>query len=185
MSALRPAVKRSRFWVLLIAAAALAAAAILDWRRPPSEQASVQLYVRFIIRPYQQYVRPVSGRFIHCRYRPSCSEYSFYAFQRFGFAKGLWLTATRILRCGPWVPMGMLDPVPMPPGHSKVEPRIKSMDSSTKDKAEGAKDQAVGQIKKTTGEVTGNEDLEARGTAQKAEGKVEEKTGDVKKVFET
>ena len=58
------------------------------------------------------------------------------------------------------------------------------MDSSTKDKIEGTKDQVVGAVKEKTGQLTGNEDLEARGAAQNLAGKVEEKVGDVKKVFE-
>ena len=58
------------------------------------------------------------------------------------------------------------------------------MDSSTKDQIEGKKDQAVGAVKEKTGQLTGNEDLEARGAAQKHAGTGEEKVGDVKKVFE-
>ena len=58
------------------------------------------------------------------------------------------------------------------------------MDSSTKDKIEGTKDQVVGAVKEKTGQLTGNEDLEARGAAQNLAGKVEEKIGDMKKVFE-
>jgi len=57
------------------------------------------------------------------------------------------------------------------------------MDSSTKDKVDGKLDQAAGAVKEKTGEVTGNQDLQDRGTAQKVAGKVEEKVGDVKKVF--
>ena len=58
------------------------------------------------------------------------------------------------------------------------------MDESTKDKAEGKKDQAVGAVKETAGKMTGNEDLEARGTVQKTAGKVQDKVGDAEKVFE-
>lgn len=58
------------------------------------------------------------------------------------------------------------------------------MDESTKDKAEGKKDQAIGAVKEKTGQLTGNEDLEARGTVQKTAGKVQDKVGDVEKVFE-
>ena len=39
---------------------------------------------------------------------------------------------------------------------------------STSDKVEHAGEKVVGQIKETTGKVTGNEDLEARGAAEKA-----------------
>ncbi len=57
------------------------------------------------------------------------------------------------------------------------------MDSSTSDKAKGKTNQAVGAVKEKAGQVTGNEDLQARGAAQKAGGKVQDKVGDVKKVF--
>ncbi len=43
--------------------------------------------------------------------------------------------------------------------------------------------EAKGKIKEEAGKVTGNEDLEASGAAEKAGGKVEEKVGDIKKVF--
>ncbi|MDO8583671.1 MAG: membrane protein insertion efficiency factor YidD [bacterium] len=46
-----------------------------------------------------------------CRFRPTCSEYGFIAFGRYGFWKGGWMTARRIGRCHPWQQGGM-DPVP-------------------------------------------------------------------------
>ncbi len=57
------------------------------------------------------------------------------------------------------------------------------MDESTKDKAEGKKDQVIGAVKEKAGQLTGNEDLEARGAVQKTAGKVQDKVGDVEKVF--
>ena len=59
-----------------------------------------------------------------------------------------------------------------------------SMDSSTHDKAEGTAKEAVGAVKQKTGELVGNENLEARGAAEKVEGKAQQKMGDVKKVFD-
>lgn len=47
-----------------------------------------------------------------CRFVPTCSEYSMTAFKRFGFLKGMKLTAKRILRCRPGGPHGY-DPVPL------------------------------------------------------------------------
>ena len=111
MSALRKSVTRPIFWIL-IAAAVIAVAAICDWARPSPNQFSVQLYARAIIGPYQRYVRPHTHRFFRCRFKPSCSQYSFYAMQAHGFPRGLWLTAKRVLRCTPWVPAGTEDPVP-------------------------------------------------------------------------
>ncbi len=57
------------------------------------------------------------------------------------------------------------------------------MNSSTRDKAEGKVDQAKGAVKEKAGEVTGNKDMQDRGTVEKAGGKVQEKVGDIKKVF--
>jgi len=46
-----------------------------------------------------------------CRYVPSCSEYAYISFLRFGAVRGAWLTLRRLLRCHPWG-KGGLDPVP-------------------------------------------------------------------------
>ncbi len=42
------------------------------------------------------------------------------------------------------------------------------------DKIKNAAEEAVGNIKETTGKVTGNEDLEAKGQAQQAEANVKQ-----------
>jgi putative membrane protein insertion efficiency factor len=47
-----------------------------------------------------------------CRFNPSCSTYSIQALQRHGALAGTYLTAHRILRCGPWCEGGE-DPVPV------------------------------------------------------------------------
>lgn len=112
MPALRQSVKGRRFWFRLIAAAIIAAAAIADWSRPPQQQVSVFLYEKTVSGPYRWLVRPMSILFVRCRYIPTCSQYSVEAVKAFGLPKGLWLTATRLLRCMPWVPMNTSDPVP-------------------------------------------------------------------------
>ncbi len=46
-----------------------------------------------------------------CRYEPSCSAYAAEAVARHGAAKGSYLAAHRLCRCGPWT-RGGYDPVP-------------------------------------------------------------------------
>jgi uncharacterized protein len=47
-----------------------------------------------------------------CRFVPSCSEYSYEAVERFGLARGSWLTLKRLLRCHPFSGKFGFDPVP-------------------------------------------------------------------------
>ncbi len=62
--------------------------------------------------------------------------------------------------------------------------RIKGMNSSNQDKAEGTGKKAMGTVKEKVGRAIGNPDLRDRGTAEKVEGKIQNKVGDLKKVFE-
>jgi len=100
---------RSRF---IIAAVALAAAAIFDWSRPPEKQLSVRAFQAGVIAPYRLLVRPITSKFVRCRFRPTCSAYAVTAVKTHGLPKGVWLTGKRLVRCGPWTPMGTSDPVP-------------------------------------------------------------------------
>jgi hypothetical protein len=97
---------------LLIAAGILATGAICDWTRPPRQQISVALYQRIVIGGYRVVLKPLSDRFLRCRFEPTCSTYSEEAVNVHGFPKGLWLTTARLFRCMPWVPSGTRDPVP-------------------------------------------------------------------------
>jgi uncharacterized protein len=47
-----------------------------------------------------------------CRFVPSCSQYSYEAVERFGLARGSWLTLKRLLRCHPFSMKFGYDPVP-------------------------------------------------------------------------
>lgn len=49
-----------------------------------------------------------------CRYAPTCSNYAHEAVSAHGAAKGGWLAAKRLARCGPWGGSGY-DPVPSAP----------------------------------------------------------------------
>ncbi len=86
-----------------------------DTARPPAVQVSGRLYVG-AVHTYQAVLGPLMTRAVQCRYRPSCSEYSIEAVERFGIRRGLVLTVRRVLSCGPRVPPGTLDPGPAATG---------------------------------------------------------------------
>lgn len=52
-----------------------------------------------LIRGYQLTLSSLVGR--HCRYWPSCSDYTDEAIQRHGLWAGGWMGFARICRCGP------------------------------------------------------------------------------------
>ncbi len=58
---------------------------------------------------YQRFVSPLLGP--RCRFYPSCSDYARQAIDRFGLARGAWLSIRRLLRCQPFS-AGGYDPVP-------------------------------------------------------------------------
>ncbi len=53
----------------------------------------------FLIRIYQKYISRLTGK--NCRFYPTCSEYSLQAYKKYGFIKGSYLSARRILKCHP------------------------------------------------------------------------------------
>jgi len=81
------------------------AAAGSDEIRPGPVAWALQLPIRF----YRVAISPVLPP--SCRFHPSCSAYAVEALRVHGAARGLWLAARRLGRCGPWHPGG-LDPVP-------------------------------------------------------------------------
>ena len=59
------------------------------------------------------YRKAISPHFpAKCRFRPTCSEYGLEAVEKYGAAKGGWLTLKRLLRCNPFYKGDMFDPVP-------------------------------------------------------------------------
>jgi putative membrane protein insertion efficiency factor len=98
----------------LIAVCALAALAFLiDLQRPPEAQLSTRAAVA-AIHGYQATLSRVYGRMgVQCRFTPTCSRYGEACVQRYGFVRGGWLAMKRVLRCGPWTPMGTVDPPPV------------------------------------------------------------------------
>ena len=94
--------------------AALLALAILfgaDALRPPRSQVSVRVFAASVD-GYHRYLHPLTGRFIRCRYKPSCSSYAVQAVRKYGIAKGGWMSLRRVASCRSSVPMGTEDPVP-------------------------------------------------------------------------
>jgi putative membrane protein insertion efficiency factor len=58
-----------------------------------------------------------------CRFVPSCSQYSYEAVERFGLARGSWLTLKRLLRCHPFSGKFGYDPVPDCCGENTQDPQ--------------------------------------------------------------
>ncbi len=91
---------------LLLVAALLA----IDLARPPARQASARLLLGGI-HLYQATLSPRMAAFgVQCRFRPTCSHYAEGAIARYGALSGSLRAAWRIVRCGPWTPLGTDDP---------------------------------------------------------------------------
>lgn len=87
-------------------------AVVLDTRRTPSDQWLAAAAVAGI-HLYQSTLSPVYARAgVRCRFTVSCSHYGEEAIRKYGVARGGYLAAARILRCGPWTPAGSVDSVP-------------------------------------------------------------------------
>ncbi len=54
--------------------------------------------ILYILRFYKRYI----SRGYHCRFVPSCSEYTYEAVEKYGVMKGLLKGGWRVLRCNPW-----------------------------------------------------------------------------------
>ena len=59
----------------------------------------------YLIRLYQKYISPCFPK--HCKYYPTCSEYTRQAVDKYGIIKGSLLGIIRILKCNPFSKGGM------------------------------------------------------------------------------
>lgn len=61
---------------------------------------------KIIIKLINFYKRHISlwleSRGVHCKYYPTCSEYSKQAIEKYGVKKGICLSIKRILKCNPF-----------------------------------------------------------------------------------
>lgn len=63
-----------------------------------------------LIRFYRKHISPHTPAC--CRFYPTCSQYGLEAIEKYGAAKGGWLTLKRLLRCNPFNHGNPFDPVP-------------------------------------------------------------------------
>lgn len=55
------------------------------------------------IKAYQKFISPLfQYKGIHCKYYPTCSEYTKQAIEKYGAIKGCFLGVKRIIKCNPF-----------------------------------------------------------------------------------
>lgn len=54
------------------------------------------LFIKF----YMIFISPLLGK--HCRFYPSCSNYTYLSIEKYGLIKGVFMGLKRILRCNPF-----------------------------------------------------------------------------------
>ncbi|MPW25314.1 membrane protein insertion efficiency factor YidD [Alkalibaculum sp. M08DMB] len=60
--------------------------------------------ILFCISLYSKFISPlIPGR---CRFYPTCSEYCYKAFDKYGVLKGMKISINRIIKCHPFHPGG-------------------------------------------------------------------------------
>ena len=65
----------------------------------------------FLLKIYKKLISPlISACGIHCKYYPTCSEYTKQAIEKYGVVKGIFKGFIRILKCNPFS-KGGYDPV--------------------------------------------------------------------------
>jgi putative membrane protein insertion efficiency factor len=82
---------------------------LLDLGRPPDAQRLTRIAMGGI-ELYQATLSPLMGWIgIECRFEPTCSRYAEVVIARDGMWAGGRKALARVVRCGPWTPMGTTD----------------------------------------------------------------------------
>jgi putative component of membrane protein insertase Oxa1/YidC/SpoIIIJ protein YidD len=96
-------------WVRRLLSLGIVVAVAWDLSRPPSAQWSTSVALASV-RVYRSSLSPhVGDAGVRCRFTLSCSRYAEVVIGRDGIVRGGWLAFKRLLRCGPWTPMGTVD----------------------------------------------------------------------------
>jgi putative membrane protein insertion efficiency factor len=93
----------------LIAVALFAVVAVHDFAVPPDHAFGARAAL-IAIGEYRAHISPHLGGIVVCRFKPSCSLYGQESIRKYGLLRGGARTAWRIARCGPWTPLGTVDP---------------------------------------------------------------------------
>lgn len=101
---------RRAAWALL---AVLAVAVGADLARAPDRQLGARVAVAGIHAYQATASRLFAASGVTCRFEPTCSHYGEAVIRRYGLVRGGWMATRRVLRCGPWTPMGTTDPPPV------------------------------------------------------------------------
>lgn len=63
----------------------------------------MKIIILGLIKFYKRFISPIlSFLGIHCKYYPTCSEYTKQAIEKYGVIKGCMLGIKRILKCNPF-----------------------------------------------------------------------------------
>ncbi|KPJ73714.1 hypothetical protein AMJ48_00775 [Parcubacteria bacterium DG_74_1] len=66
------------------------------------------MFRKIILKTIKFYQVVISPNLIeHCRFYPSCSEYTYLAIEKYGLLEGIRKGIRRIIKCYPWHPGGI------------------------------------------------------------------------------
>ena len=100
---------------LLIIVGVVLVLAGIDARRAPANQVITGVAIGGI-HLYQATLSKWYTRLgVQCRFTPTCSHYGEAVIRQLGAVRGGWMAMKRVVRCGPWTPIGTADPPPTTP----------------------------------------------------------------------